>query len=82
MNALSVFKQFKNILGEVGTRETFLNVVILDNLLSIGLAVLISYLFKIPFPLCIIGVYVIGIIIHILFGVNTSTIQFLNINVN
>ena len=80
--SLSVFKQFKNILGEVGTRQTFLNVVILDNVISIGLAVLISYFFKIPFPLSIIGVYVTGIIIHILFGVNTSTIQFLNINVD
>lgn len=79
MNSLSVFKQFKNILGEVGTRQTFLNVVILDNVISIGLAVLISYFFKIPFPLSIICVYISGIIIHVLFGVNTSTIQFLNL---
>ena len=79
MNSLSVFKQFKNILGEVGTRETFLNVIILDNVISIGLAVFISYFFKIPFPLSIIGVYISGIIIHVLFGVNTSTIQFLNL---
>ena len=52
-----------------------------DYLLTIGLAFLTTFLSKIPVVLTTIFWFIIGIILHILFGVETDVIKFFKIKV-
>jgi hypothetical protein len=80
MKGYCPFNAFSDLFGNVGQREKYLNVVGLDNIMAILGAVLLTYLFDIPFPLSIIGIYTVGILIHMLFGVKTKTIVYLGIS--
>jgi hypothetical protein len=76
------FKQFRNILGTPGKgahKYKLFNTAIVDYALSLLGAVLITYLTAVPLVLTTIGVLIAGIILHVLFGVNTNTLQYLGI---
>ena len=80
---LCPFKNYSNIFGEVGKgvhQHKFMSVIIIDNLLTIAGAVFLSYFTELPFPLSIILVYTLSIIIHMLFGVKTKTLQYLGLS--
>jgi hypothetical protein len=79
MKGYCPMKQYNELFGKVGQRDTYLNVVGIDNMMTIIGAIFITYQFNIPFPLSIISLYVIGILIHMLFGVQTKTLSYLGI---
>ena len=72
------FKHYQKLFGNVGDRKRFLNIPILDNVVTIISCIFISYIFSIPFPLVIIFMYILGIIIHSLFCVRTDSINYLS----
>ena len=80
MKGYCPFNVFSELFGKVGQRNTYLNVVGIDNIMTIFVAVLITYFFDIPFPLSIIAVYIMSITIHMLFGVKTKTLSYLGIS--
>jgi len=65
--------------GQGAHSHKLLNVVLVDNLLTILGAVLLTHTWDIPFPLSIIGIYMCAILIHMLFGVQTRTLTYLGI---
>tara|TARA_B100001059_G_C17421354_1_gene373350 strand:+ start:215 stop:496 length:282 start_codon:yes stop_codon:yes gene_type:complete len=74
------FHKWKDILGvpKKGVHKSrFLDTAIIDLLLTFILASLITRFTKIPLVLTIIGTLVLGIILHILFGVPTNTTKYL-----
>jgi len=74
------FQKFKYILGtpEQGIHSyRFLNTATVDYVLSILLAMSITLMTSIPLVLTTIMVLSIGIISHMLFGVDTNTIKFI-----
>ena len=82
MKGLCPLKNFNDIFGLPGKgvhKHTLLNVIVIDNLITIAAAVFITYQFDVPFPLSIIGAYIVSIVIHMLFGVQTNTLTYLGI---
>ena len=76
------FSRFKDILGipmEGIHSYRFLNTAIVDYSMSIILAFVIAYYTDIPLVLTTIGVFILGILLHMLFGVDTSTIKYLGL---
>ena len=76
------FKQFKDVFGIPGQgvhRYRFLNAAIFDYLSTIVLSIIFSKVTKIPLVLSTILMFIIGIILHVLFGVNTETVKFLGL---
>ena len=76
------FSKYKNILGiiEKGVHKyRFLNTAIIDYILTIITACITTYFSKIPLVLTTIMWLVLGIILHILFGVQTNTLKYLGI---
>ena len=74
------FKKYKNILGVPNTgihKYTFLGTSIVDFVLTLILAAVTTYFSKIPFVITTILWLNIGIICHILFGVETDTLKYL-----
>lgn len=79
---MCIFKEYKNIFGEIGKgphQYRFLNTALVDYILTILGAILITYLTGIPLVLTTIGLLLLGIILHYLFGVNTNTLKYLGI---
>jgi hypothetical protein len=79
---MCIFSRYKNIFGKENSgihKIRFVNTAIIDYILSIGLAFLITFLTSFPLVLSTICVLVLGIILHILFGVQTSVIKFFGI---
>ena len=73
-------KKYKNVLGEPGKgvhKHRFLNLAIVDYILSIVLAMIITYFTGVPLVLTTIGVLILGIILHSIFGINTDVITYL-----
>ena len=73
------FKKFKNIFGAPNTgvhKYKFLGTSIIDFLLTLVLAAVTSYFSKIPFVVTTILWLNIGIIFHVLFGVETDTLKY------
>ena len=67
--------KYKNILGEPGKGAhsyRFFGIAIVDTVLTIIAAYIISYFFKFPFIYVLIILFVIGIILHRLFCVRTT----------
>lgn len=76
------FSKYKNILGiiEKGVHKyRFLNTAIIDYILTIITACITTYFSKIPLVLTTIMWLILGIILHILFGVQTNTLKYLGI---
>ena len=76
------FSKYKNILGVVGTgmhKYKFLNTAVFDYVLTIIAACITTYFSDIPLVLTTIAWFTMGIILHILFGVETSTLIYLGI---
>ena len=74
------FVKFKDALGVSGKgvhSYKFLNTAIADYVLTILLAVITSYFTDIPLVLTTIFWFIVGIVAHVLFGVNTNTVRFL-----
>ena len=72
------FHAYRNIFGPPGshtrilqTKESY-GIVVVDNIATILSAMILSYSFTIPFPLMIICLFILGILIHALFGVQTD----------
>ncbi len=80
MKDICPFKQYNELFGKVGQRKKYFNVIGLDNIMTIAGAIFLTYQFDIPFPISIIGLYVIGILLHILFGVQTKTLTYIGIS--
>lgn len=76
------FSKYKNIFGkpneELHSFRLF-NLPLVDYIASIILALIITYITKIPFELIIIIVLIIGVICHYLFGVETNLMKYFNI---
>jgi hypothetical protein len=74
-----IFSQYKNIFGQpyngVHSYRLF-NLPIIDYIMSIILALLITYITKIPFELIIIIVLLMGVISHYLFCVETNLMKY------
>ena len=74
------FRQFKDILGKPfeGIHSMrFLDTAIVDYTGTILLAMIGSFITKMPLVLTTIIAFVITIIIHMLFGVKTNTVEYL-----
>ena len=65
--------------GQGAHKYKVFNVIGVDNMMTIVGAIFLTYQFNIPFPLSIIGLYVIGIVLHMLFGVQTKSLTFLGV---
>ena len=79
------FKQFADIFGKpnegVHSYRIF-NIAIVDVIATIGGALLISFLFKINFFLVLVVLFLLGIVLHRLFCVDTTINRFLFGNIN
>lgn len=76
------FSKFKNIFGAPGTGPhsiRFMGVALVDFALTILLAIFVTWKFKVPLDLSIIGVLVFSLIIHMLFGVETGALKYLGL---
>jgi hypothetical protein len=76
------FREYSNIFGAVNTgahQYRIGDVAIVDYILTIIGAFVLSYMTKIPVVLTTIGLLVGSIIIHLLFGVETNTLKYLGI---
>jgi len=72
--------KYKNIFGKPGTglhQYKFKGTAIIDYLLTIVGAFIITYFTEIPLVFTTIGLLLVGIILHYLFGVNTHTNKYL-----
>ena len=79
---MCIFSKYKNIFGEAGKgvhSYRFLNTALVDYIVTILGAILLTYLTDIPLVLTTIGLLVLGIILHYLFGVNTNSLKYLGI---
>ena len=77
-----LLEKYKNILGVPNKgihKYRFLGTAVMDYVFSILLAILITYFTHIPLVLTTIGILILGIILHVLFGVETNTIRFLKL---
>ena len=80
---LCPFLKWKHVFGipKQGVHELrFLNTAVIDLLMTLFLASVITYLTDIPLVLTIIGSLVFAVVLHILFGVPTNTTKYLGFN--
>ena len=79
---MCIFSEYKDIFGEIGKgahKYRFLDTALVDYILTILGAVLITYLTDIPLVLTTIGLLIFSILLHYLFGVETNTLKYLGI---
>ena len=82
MTTLCPFSRYKDIFGKPGTGVhsiRFINVAVVDYILTIVLAFFITYTTHFPIELSSIFCFILAIICHILFGVSTTTTKFLGV---
>lgn len=80
--SICIFNNYSEIFGAIGKgahKHRFLDTAIVDYVLTIVVACLTSYYSKIPLVLTTIMWFVIAIILHALFGVETNVIKYLGI---
>ena len=78
-----IFKKYKNIFGMPGKGVhsiRFAGTALVDYVLTLLVAIITTFVTNIPLELTTIGWFIIGVVLHILFGVQTSTMKYLNIN--
>ena len=74
------FSKYMNIFGIPNTgvhSYRFLNTAIVDYILTILLSIIITFLTNIPLVLTTIFSFIVGIIAHYMFCINTNTIKFM-----
>tara|TARA_B100000745_G_C19899461_1_gene301259 strand:+ start:78 stop:335 length:258 start_codon:yes stop_codon:yes gene_type:complete len=79
------FKQFSDIFGKPNTgihKIKLGDTSIIDYFGTILGAMIISYYSEIPLVITTIVILIIGILFHLLFGVNTSSLKYLGIECN
>jgi len=79
------YSKYRNALGTIGKgihKYRFLNTAIVDYILTIIAAFITTYFSNIPLVLTTIVWFIMGIVLHILFGVETNTLKYLNIDCN
>jgi len=77
------FSNYKNIFGKPRKgvhKHRFLDAAVVDYLGTIGLAIITTLITKMPLVLTTIIWFILGVILHLLFGVQTSTLTYLGIN--
>jgi hypothetical protein len=83
MTNLCPFAKYSNIFGKPNTgahKYKFLNTSIVDYVMTLIGIFVITFFTGFPLELVTIVVFILGIILHILFGVPTHTPKFLGIN--
>ena len=81
-SSLCFFKQYNDIFGVAGQnmhQYRLCDTAAVDYVLTIVFAIVVCKLTKTPLVLCTILAFILGIILHILFGVQTSTLSYLGI---
>ena len=76
------FSKYKDLLGIPGKgihSIRFINTPIVDYVLTLIAAMCTSFFTNVPLVISTITWFILGIILHILFGVQTSTLKFLGI---
>ena len=76
------FKKYSNFFGmpnEGIHKYRLLDVALIDYIGTIVLAIIMSKITKIPLVISTIFMFILGIILHMLFGVNTSAVKYLGI---
>lgn len=79
------FKKYSNIFGEVGTGAhsyRLCNVAIVDYILTIIISLITTCITKIPIVITTIFWLLMGLTMHVLFGVQTSTVKWLGLTCN
>jgi len=74
--------KYKDLFGKIGTgthQYRFMDTAILDYVITIVAAIVMTYITKMPLVLTTIILFSVGIIIHIVFGVETNTTKYLGI---
>jgi hypothetical protein len=77
------FRTSRDLFGKPGTgvhRFKFKGTSLVDYVLTLGVAFLVTYLTGVPLVLTTIGMLVLGIVAHMLFGVPTVSAQFLGLS--
>jgi len=72
---------YKDILGKPGQgvhQYKFMGTSIVDYAMSIVMAFIITYFTKIPLVITTIGVLLIGILLHYIFGIKTEVLKFIS----
>ena len=72
--------KYKNIFGAPGTgvhKYKFKGTAIVDYFLTIAGAFIITYFTDIPLVITTIGLFLIGIVLHYLFGIETLVLKFI-----
>ena len=73
--------KYKNIFGKPGTgfhQYTFKGTAIIDYLATIMIAFIITYFTDIPLVITTIGILLLGILFHYLFGIKSHAIRYLS----
>ena len=77
---ICIFSKYRHILGKENKgihSFKFMNVSMVDYLLTIVLAFFISYITQIPVEIATIISFFLGIVSHLLFGVETTTTKYI-----
>ena len=72
--------KYKNVFGAPGTgvhKYKFKGTAIVDYFLTIAGAFIITYFTDIPLVITTIGLFLIGIVLHYLFGIKTQVLKFI-----
>ena len=59
--------------------KRFLGIALYDTLGTIGLALLVTYFFKVSVWKSLVGMFVLGEVLHYLFGVQTAFLTFIGV---
>jgi len=76
---LNKYKEIFGIVNKGIHKYRFLDTAIVDYILTLIIAGIISFFSNIPLVLSTIIWFIIGICLHILFGVETNTLKYFNI---
>ena len=82
---MCIFKKYKHVLGvprEGVHKLRFLDTALNDYIGTILIAITLTFLTKIPLVFSTIVTFIVGEILHYLFGLETNTLKYLNISCN
>ena len=81
--SVCIFKKYSNIFGAPNTGAhawRFLNTAGVDYILTIIIACVTPYFTKMPLVMATLMWFIIGLVCHILFGVNTNITKYLGLH--